>query len=338
VEHVLSALVAEPGYESAAVFLFDRLGYRAYYERKLGSRNIIVKSSAAAKLGRMRCEASAEKLIPLLDGQAAEIIPVTVRALSKIGTPEALDAVLRRLPELHSRSVVSRKSIESSLLHFGQVGVKALVRYGGGYDSAVAKASVLEVLAMLAAPEALPFAFGNLGHEDPEVRAKALKAVGTAGGDLSSADKDRLLPLLDDDVWFVRLQAAKALGILRHDAAVPLLASRLLDANWQVRNAAATALVQTSDNAIDIFLDTLGTTDRYAKESVCEEIQKTGFVHRLIDNLASPWGQSREKSAEILRIMAQLGYGTPLREYMDRGADERVRHALLPIVRQGVAS
>ena len=112
------------------------------------------------------------------------------------------------------------------------------------------------------------------------MRAKSLKVIGAAGGGLPPGEKDRVLPLLDDPVWFVRLQAAKALGILRHGKAVPLLAKRLVDDNWQVRNAAATAVVLTSDNAIGIFLDTLGATDRYAKESVCEEIQKTDFVYR----------------------------------------------------------
>jgi HEAT repeat protein len=170
------------------------------------------------------------------------------------------------------------------------------------------------------------------------VRAKSLKAIGAAGGGLPSGEKDRVLPLLDDPVWFVRLQAAKALGVLRHDKAVPLLAKRLVDANWQVRNAAATAVVLTSDDAIGIFLDTLGATDRYAKESVCEEIQKTDFVYRLIDNLDSPGRETYGKSREILSIMESLGYGTPLREYLKSGPDERIRKELTLIVQEGVAS
>lgn len=338
VEHVLSEMLADRRYESAGVALFDKLGYRSYYERKLGSRNAIAKSSAVEKLGRMRCEASTGKLVPLLDEQNAEIVPVTVRALSKIGTREALEAVLERLPDLYSRSLVTKKSIESSLQNFGPAAVPVLVRYGERYGDPVSRASVLEVLGILGAPEALPFAFRNLAHGDSEVRAKALKVIGAAGGALPPEEKDKVLALLDDPVWFVRLQAAKALGILRHDKAVPLLAKRLVDSNWQVRNAAATAVVLTSDNAIEIFLDTLGTTDRYAKESICEEIQKTGFVYRLIDNLDSPGRETCEKSREILRIMASLGYGTPLREYLKSSADDRIRKELTPILQVGAVS
>jgi hypothetical protein len=338
VEHVLFGLLAERRYESAGVALFDKLGYRSHYERKVDHRNIIAKSSAAEKLGRMRCEASTGKLAPLLDELNREIVPVAVRALSKIGTLEALEAVLDRLPGLYSRSLVSKKSIESSLRNFGPTAVPDLVRYGERYDDPVSRASVLEVLGTLGAPEALPFAFRNLDHKDSEVRAKAVKAIGAAGGGLPPGEMDRVAALLDDPVWFVRLQAAKVLGNLRHDKAVPHLAKRLMDGNWQVRNAAATALVLTSDNAIGIFLDTLGSTDRYAKESVCEEIQKTGFVYRLIDNLDSPGRESYGKSREILNIMASLGYGTPLREYLNSGADDRVRKELTLIVLERAAS
>jgi hypothetical protein len=44
------------------------------------------------------------------------------------------------------------------------------------------------------------------------------------------------------------------------------------------------------------------------------------------------------KSREILSIMASLGYGTPLREYLDGGPDDGIRRELTLIVRQGAAS
>jgi hypothetical protein len=36
--------------------------------------------------------------------------------------------------------------------------------------------------------------------------------------------------------------------------------------------------------------------------------------------------------------MASLGYGTPLREYLESGADDRIRRELTRIVQQGAAS
>jgi hypothetical protein len=328
VEHVLSELAEEPGYAAGAFSLFDKLGYRSHYEGRLGSRDVITKTSAVNKLGRMRCGASTGKLVPLLDEQSVEIVPVTVRALGTIGTAEALESLLERLPGLHARSRVTKKSIETSLWSFGPVGVPTLIHYGERYTDPASRASVLEVLASLKAREALDFAIENLGHADSEVRAKALKVIGAANGGLPDGEKDRVLPLLDDPVWFVRLKAVKALGNLKHAKAGVLLAKRLVDENWQVRNAAATAVIAVDEKPIDIFLDSLGHTDRYAKESVCEEIQKTGFVYRLIDNLGSTDREVFGKSRDILKIMGSLGYGTPLREYADTGPDARIRKEL----------
>ncbi len=105
-----------------------------------------------------------------------------------------------------------------------------------------------------------------------------------------------MVSLLDDPVWFVRLQATKALGNLKYKKAIDILGGLLLDKNWQVRNAAALALTNLEDDSIDIFLRVLKYKDAYAKESVCEEIQKTNFISRLIENLRSDQKEIYEKS------------------------------------------
>ena len=144
-------------------------------------------------------------------------------------------------------------------------------------------------------------------------------------------------PLLDDPVWFVRLQAAKAVAALRHCSAPALLAKRLTDDKWQVRNAAATAIVRAAADPAGIFLETLDATDRYAKESICEEIQKTGFVYRLIGELESPDGAACAKSRKILDIMASLGYGSPLEETLKGRPGGRIGEELKTPVEAGAA-
>ena len=131
-------------------------------------------------------------------------------------------------------------------------------------------ASVLEVLSHLGAQEALPFALSQLRHTNAEVRARALKAIGTIAVDLTGFDGGQLVPSLHDSVWFVRLQAANALGNINYKKAPYELGKLLLDEKWQVRNAAAVALGKIGDASLDIFLDILNSTDLYAKQSVCE--------------------------------------------------------------------
>jgi len=332
VESVLFSLLEDKKYEAHAPVLFDRLGYRVYYEKMLTRRNVIEKSSAADKLGRMHCEASVGKLVLLLEEENPEVASVTMRALSKIGSTAALKAVLYQVPGLYSRLLVTRKSIAQALLNFGPKAVPEMVQAGERYGDPVAKAFILQVLKELKSVEALPFAFKCLKHSAPEVRSKALTMIASAGGDLSPEEKDKILPLLDDPVWFVRLQAARTVGLLRHCPTPSLLEKRMLDEKWQVRNAAVAAVIMAASDPVEVFLETLSSKDRYAKESICEEIQKTGFVYQLIENLDPPGTPSCEKSLKVLGIMASLGYGTPVLEYMKNNPDSVIARELATIM------
>lgn len=332
-ESVLHGFVDDGKYMDQARELFRQLGYVGFYERKVNSRIRITKATAVDKLGKMRSETSTGKLIPLLEDENPEIVAVATRALSKIGSEKGLHGILERMPRLLSDARITRKTLETSLMNFGPPSLPTLIEYGERYTDPMPRASILEVLANRKTKEALPFALSNFRHEDPEVRSKALKVVGAAGAELPDADKEQVLLLLDDPVWFVRLQAAKALGNLKFGRAEDALAARLLDGSWQVRNSAAMALTMASDKAADIFLRTLDAEDRYAKESICEEIEKTNFVETLIDNLDSEDKALLSKSQEILRLMHSLNYSTPLVEYEKAGPNERIRKEVERILR-----
>lgn len=320
--------IAEDKHRMRAKELFDRLGYVRFYEGKLKSGNIIRKAAAVDALGKMLSEPSTGKLVPMLDDESTEIVAVAVRSLSRIGAPDGLKGILRRMPRLLTRSRVTRKAIETALKNFGAASASTLIDFGRLYVDPVPKASILEVLSNMAARESLPFATESLDHADPEVRSKALKVIAAAGAELPDVEKNKVLSRLDDPVWFVRLQAAKALAALRYGNAEDALAERLLDENWQVRNAAATALAVLNRNALDIFLATLESRDRYAKESICEEIEKTNFVGTLIENMDSADANIYEKSRNILKIMRSLHYSTPLKEYLKTGSDPKIKREL----------
>ncbi|MEW6215077.1 MAG: HEAT repeat domain-containing protein, partial [Nitrospirota bacterium] len=276
VEDVLLDSINVERYKENAKELFNRLGYIAFYEKQLKSRNIITRASAIDKLGKMLSKSSTDKLIDMLKTKDAETISVAVRSLSKIGSLKGLKGILEHLPDLFKKSLVARKTIETSLINFGIDAVPILIEYGKKHDDPKITASILEVLSALQAKEGLYFAIDDLTHRDAEIRAKALNAIGTIGS--VDFDGGRVVPLLDDSVWFVRLQAAKALGNLRYKKAATMLGGLLLDENWQVRNAAAMALTKFGDVSIDIFRRVLRYKDLYAKETVCEEIEKTNFV------------------------------------------------------------
>lgn len=334
-EHVLFDLSERGGYRTHAFVLFARLGYVAHYGKSLRRRNVIERSLAIDKLGRMRNAASADMLLPLLSVRNSEIVTNTVRALARIGSLAGLEGILARMDDLLANGLVSRKMLETSLPNFGRSAIPLLLEAADAGHDAVSRGSILEVLACLSAEEGVPVAMRLLADPNPEVRSRALKLIGISGGELTEAGRAAVLSLLDDPVWFVRLQAAKTMGAVGAPGVVGKLGDRLMDPSWQVRNAAATALTRFGNGAIPVFLATLEHTDRYARESVCEEIEKTGFVDLLIANLGDRESGVYEGSKRILQILAALNYRTPHDEYLKSAVSGPVRHEIEAMIAGG---
>jgi len=335
IEDILLELINEIKYKENIRELFDRLDYVALYEKKLESKNVIRKATAIDKLGKMLSEASVKKLLEISANEKnnVEIVSVTIRALSRIGLTEGLRGILEQLPDLLRKSLISRKTIESSLINFGPAAVPVLIEYGRKYDDPHIRASILEALSDLPLTQSsCSFASENLKNNEAEVRAKSSILLGLSNTASITIDPDSILPLLDDKVWFVRLQAAKALGNLKVEKAIGMLGNLLLDENWQVRNAASRALAGMNDASLDAFLKILKGEDQYARESVCEEIERTNLAKRLIENLDSNDRIIYEKSKEILKYMHYLGFSTPLLEYLKNGDGNRLKGKIYMIL------
>ncbi len=330
IEEILFDLMADEKQRREIQRLLHELGYKAFYESKLGNTHSITRATAVFKIGEMKSESSDARLVEILArDNDAEVLSVTVLALSKNGAPQELKALLERLPELYREHLVSQKTVEASLVNFGAGAVPLLTSYGKEYGDPRCTASVLEALSHLP-PDALSLSFAAAGLKDgdAEVRARAVKVAGRREALLLGFDPGQLLFLLGDEAWFVRLQAAKALGILQYEPAVEGLGGLLLDQNWQVRNAAARALAHTGNASLDVFWNILHDEDRYAKESVCEEAGRTNFTRRLIENLMSPDKRIYEKSRDILRIMHSLNFSTPLYGYLENGEHAAIKREI----------
>jgi HEAT repeat protein len=317
VEDVLLGLIGKGTHSEEAKQLLSRLGYIAHYENYLAGRNAHVRAVCIDKLGKVKSRASVPKLTGLLDAEDPDIVSVTVRALSKIGGPESLRAIAQRLPALLGGLVVASKTVQTALLAFGADAIPALVEQDAMQDTPQVVSNKLEILSRLPAKAAsLALASRHLSSDDAEVRSKALKVLGRAENIVMAAGLLRLIsPLLQDPVWFVRLQAVRTARVLQCTEAAGPLGKLIFDQNWQVRNEAARALIMLGECSLDTILGVLNGEDRYAKDSVCEELENTGFSARLIDNLTGNDAVLQKKSRQILDLMCSLGFSTTLEAY-----------------------
>jgi HEAT repeat protein len=335
-EEVLLELIAENRQSGEVKALFRRLGYVEFYEKRLGRRNVLVRASAIDKLGKMGCLLSTSRLIPLLDTNDPEILSVTVRALSRLRSKEGLVGIIERLPTLLGKTLVTRKAMETALLNFGGEAIPYLTDYREDQNDPWILSCVLEMLSFLPPdPRSLSLAINYLGSANPEVRSKALKVIGSDGYSIPPQASDLVLPLLNDPVWFVRLQAVKSVNELTCESAAKLLEKLLFDENWQVRSEAALALTHIGSCAVDVFYDALKTKDVYAKESICEEIEKTRFSDWLIKHLDDDDKTLRAKCHEILRLMHALGFSIPLTAYLEAGENERIKQTVRHLLASG---
>ena len=338
VEEVLFGLQADRALNARLKPLFLHLGYVTYYEKRLRSRNVLSRASAIDKLGRMGAEQSVPKLCPLLDDKNPEILAVTVRALSRIGLNEGLLAIIERLPNLLGRSQVTRKAMETALLNFGGQAIACLVEYRTRDSDPWIMSCVLETLSYLPPDiRSAALALEHLGDSHAEVRSKALKVLGRTGPAMTVHLPGKVLPLLEDPVWFVRLQAIKTASEVAGQTAARTIGKLLFDANWRVRNEAARALTHLGDCGVDVFLDALMTKDAYAKESICEEIEKTHCMDQLIDALGGSDESMRNKSRAILRIMHSLNFSTPLAEFLTGSGSGRIKDEVRRILQTEAA-
>lgn len=308
--------------------LFIRLGYVSFYEKKLDDKNRLNKAIAIDRLGLIGLETSVGRLSQMLKAGDREIISVTVRALSNIGTLEALALILEHLPGLFERWLITRKSVETALLKFGDKGTALLIQYGRTISNPKITAIILDTLSHLNNNQAIRFAMDNLGNSDPEVRAKSLKVIERFSDLLNGTDIEKILSLSKDPAWFVRLHVARILGKVNGKRDVMgYLEKLVIDENWRVRNEAASALSKMGVASLDLILKILKGKDQYAIESLCEEIERTELCRVLIYNLTNPDRQFYNKSREILKIMHNLGFSAPLMEYLQTG-DEAITKEL----------
>lgn len=339
VEEILLDTMSTDIYRDDSIALLLKLGYVDHYEKQIRKKNVITRASAIDKLGKMRSARSVDKIVGFLKDEDPEIVTVTVRSLSKIGSAAGLRSILEEIPTLLSVPLVTVKTIETSIANFGKSdSIPLLIEYGNKYEDPVCRALILDMLSSLGAREAVPLALSNLAHADPEVRSKAVKIIGEAGDGIDDSTASQAAAMLSDPAWFVRLQAAKAMGNLRYENALEVLGDTLLDTNWQVRNAVATALTKFGNRSIDIFLGTLLYKDRYAKESICEEIQRTGFIDTLFENINATDISVYKKSKRILEIMRSINYCAPFQQYLNNGANRKTRYEIEIIMSQEHAS
>jgi HEAT repeat protein len=104
----------------------------------------------------------------------------------------------------------------------------------------------LETIGRLGLADMADQAAASGTHPDPELRAATYRCLRRLGSVPEGAEAP-LLGAVDDEVDFVRVQAAHAAAFLDAEAALPALEARLQDGSWWVRRAAAASMARLGE-------------------------------------------------------------------------------------------
>jgi HEAT repeat protein len=275
------------------------------------------RQAALAALGRTREPEAISALTEALDAKRTCEITSGVRALGRIGLPEAAEPILERLAE---RGLpVPPVPLKSALVNCCRTKPELLLKYVGRGEP-----EVREILARALAEVISP----ALGDElmvlcqdpSPEVRASVARALGQIQAVFALS---LLSTMTMDDVWYVRLRAVTSLALSKDPSCIDIFVRALCDTNRVVRQRAALALTSFPKHAKDILELIIATQDKYALHSYVSELQRSGQYGDLLRILKAK--QARPGHEDLIQAVEAAQQDLSMRE---RPAREPVPEAV----------
>jgi len=279
----------------------------------------VMRAEAAENLGLLQNQASWPVLAKALDDPHPAVRSAAARALGRIKAPASFPALARKLEDaaLGRGATLSVRTLRMALVGFDLAYTRAFAEmlqhphWRVRFLAADVVTTMLSRIGDQPQPESLPrhilpdpvarLFLNSLSIDpNPDVRARAADVI-VHLNDIRTMPA--LLALLDDSEWFVRLHAARALaecGVFPLEA----LGRRLTDAHWRVREAAAQAISARGPEGINFLLAHFhATDDRYSREQVVEQLERTGLIPSLLTAFDEPGaGEEPPFIGEMVRV------------------------------------
>ncbi len=257
----------------------------AIRRRRLSSRLQALEALAKARLPQ-----AVEPLTTLMTDPEPRVRIVALRSLARtmarLSDGPAREESAERLAEVMARADLPPGSIEEGILLL-ETSAPAVIRRllarasPDGRTSHLEGSRLAKVLDAAGRLKAVPLAdevARFAGHPDPEVRAAALRALGSIGL-LPGLARQAAVVALIDPLEYVRIQASRTAALLPRSAAREALWKLLGDESWWVRRAAAPAMLHLGTDGPEL-LDRAGRThpDRYARHMALQALLDGGHL------------------------------------------------------------
>jgi HEAT repeats len=165
--------------------------------------------------------------------------------------------------------------------------------------------------------------------ESADVRARS---AGVIGHFRDPEAMEALQLLMGDPNEFVRLHSVRACADPFYAGLFRDTLRRITDERWRVREAAVQTVASFQDTGRQqleqFFLD---TTDRYASEQICEELQRSGMALQFVLALAAPDGEA-SRARKVCCKFVDLGMVSLMAEELTAGQSLDLRIQIFEIL------
>jgi hypothetical protein len=252
------------------IVLGERLGFNEIAASMLGTHRLSNRLLALQTLGHLHDRSEWDDILALLDHPNTALSVTAARALVEIDPDEAVRFVMPQViaridwpPVSVSRiltcagtNLVTQPLCNAILTSDAETAVRML-KYSGS-----ARTETMDQCVEILLRE----------REEPAVLASAMKVMNSGAG------LRRIAALTEHGAWYVRMQAAKALGRLGLARDLPLLERLLSDREWWVRYRAAQAIVSLplDPGALRALRDR--QSDRFAADMMHQALAEAGIA------------------------------------------------------------
>jgi hypothetical protein len=138
-----------------------------------------------------------------------------------------------------------------------------------------------------------------------DIRVNALKAIGSIN-DLSAVKL--VFEALSDPAWEIRAVACNIVGDMSLKGAAYRLIPLLKDESWFVRKNAAQALLHLGKIGKMTLVGYLEIDDAFARDIIVHTLEENGIVEEAIENAEAADPVQQKEGRQILRALARKGY------------------------------
>jgi len=310
---------------------------------RLTHLGFLERAKSAENLGAIRHQPSWPLLVGALRDPHPDVQQVAERALAAIAEPQSFGPLVRRLHTavLDPGAGICPRSVKAALSSFPLEQAAQLLpslQHEHPEIRLLATDIVRQMVrrrtrhepGLVLGPEDLGPELFDLFlttlcfDESSEVRARAVSVIAQLQGPAATA---ALFTLLNDEQWFVRIHAVRAMA--RHPCLFQLTETDrcLSDPHWLVRQTTAKTLcLLGAPGLTEIFEHFLRTQDRSVRDQIAEELQRAGLIPIALRRYDShALGREARLLEQLVEQLVQMGKTRYLMEVLANGCSENLQ-------------